>query len=960
MAAEVTSLKWKASLPNPDRAVLFITTNPIGAEVRYTYADGKTGRWKSTAEPFGLAVAFDTYPPPLTIKASLSGRETREDVWSKADIGGNEWNLHIWLPPEPEPPPPPEFPKDITRAPYTFTANNAEEETQFNDFLGIKPAGDDLDTYLSKLEIIGLEQWKAYWLDIFGAFGRTDMLTFIANRFEWHKANLEEPPEPPPEETIFDKIVKALIAAGTFIYEVGKGPVERISELITGKKTTFTESVKETAEMAADFLALNALSKLFFGQNLKGEAEEFGTATDWLDLALLAAAIVPVAKVAETGAKIALAKISTTEAAALTAKLGDAAVINRLLKIVKAHPETSARFLSKFPIAVREAVINGLYKTAAGRIAVVTLSKTGYFREILPWWKKILTNAGLAVGAAGLLITAIGSYPFAGFIKEEALQTLDFGIFAAIGNKDAVGLRKALDEKAEILDTTIWEAIFAAIPFINVLAQLKDFYSAARTKLEIDEAGFEAKKAEWEEIPVETEEEKWERIRAEEEARRAAQIIEDEERWARIREETEARRAEAKVAEQEYWDRIIAESKARRAAQKAAEEEYWAQVQAQADIEAAEKRILAEEYWAKVRAEEDARREAEGKYWDEILRGPKKATITITSEPTDADIYIDGEFTFVRTPYTAFLAEGDHTIRVQKKGYRAEEKVIEVLPDEVGEVPFTLEIIPTEEIPAEPYIPYQPTYPKGYETLYPTIQAPAFYEAPAPTIPKELLVNIETTDSKPWKGRIYSIAYQDSRMPDSLPVVLVNDNEEELLRQFLDIFNQINPAKLIGFKLTFDHRYIFNKIMNYRLQSEKWANIEMRDVKQLMDQVKEEFVYFPDKTGTLDDYGKSLLGKGKYGTQKEILKRFLAKDFDYVKAFQERQLEITNGLYQLFRFSSSGSSSSPIPQPPTTTSTPETPLNPVNVPIPQTKNCKECLQINPGNRTECFVCGKSL
>ena len=130
--------------------------------------------------------------------------------------------------------------------------------------------------------------------------------------------------------------------------------------------------------------------------------------------------------------------------------------------------------------------------------------------------------------------------------------------------------------------------------------------------------------------------------------------------------------------------------------------------------------------------------------------------------------------------------------------------------------------------------------------MFPPVQAPLFFDSPQPAAEKELLVNIETTDAKPWKGRIYSIAYQDLSIPGALPVILINENEEELLRQFVTFFNSENYKKLIGFKLTFDHRYIFNKIMLYRMFSEKWADIDLKDVKQLLDQVKEEFVYFVD------------------------------------------------------------------------------------------------------------------
>ncbi len=241
--------------------------------------------------------------------------------------------------------------------------------------------------------------------------------------------------------------------------------------------------------------------------------------------------------------------------------------------------------------------------------------------------------------------------------------------------------------------------------------------------------------------------------------------------------------------------------------------------------------------------------------------------------------------------------------------------------------------------------------------LFPPVQAPIFFSDPAPPTEKELLINIETTDAKPWKGRIYSIAFQDLNFPNLGPIVITGDDEKELLELLLKYFHDGNFDRLVGFKLAFDHRFIFNKLMLYRLQSKKWADIELRDVKQLLDQVKEEFVYFPDKTGKLDDYGKSLLGKGKYGTQENMLKRYLAKDFDYVKAFQENQLNVTNGLYQLHRFSTSETSSAPIQTPNQSTSNPETSLNTGNPNSSGQKQCTNCLAFNPQDANECLVCG---
>ena len=336
---------------------------------------------------------------------------------------------------------------------------------------------------------------------------------------------------------------------------------------------------------------------------------------------------------------------------------------------------------------------------------------------------------------------------------------------------------------------------------------------------------------------------------------------------------------------------------------------------------------------------------------------PQQATITITSIPSDADIYINVKYTFTKTPYTVLLDAGDYYFRVQKEGYYPKEIIAEVEEGETAEIPISLDSIPVTDIPVEPYIPYQPTYPAGYETLYPAAAAPIFYSEPEPPTEKELLVNLETTDAKPWKGKIYSIAYQDLSVPGSSPQVLVGDNEEELLRLFIDTFEQLNIKRLVGFKLAFDHRFIFNKLMLYRIQSKKWADIELKDVKQLMDQVKEEFVYFPDKTGKLDDYGKELLGKGKYGSQANMLKQYLAKNFDYVRAFQERQLEITNGLYQLHRFSTLETTSAPISAVPEAVSIPATSLNPESINSTGQKQCANCLAFNPLDVQNCIVCG---
>ena len=101
--------------------------------------------------------------------------------------------------------------------------------------------------------------------------------------------------------------------------------------------------------------------------------------------------------------------------------------------------------------------------------------------------KSIATTAKWLLNLGGInkavaipvIIGAIGSYPFAGFIKEESLQTLGFGVLTARNAGDLEGEQLALDQQREVLDPGLWSSIFAKIPYANVLSTLKDFYKAA-------------------------------------------------------------------------------------------------------------------------------------------------------------------------------------------------------------------------------------------------------------------------------------------------------------------------------------------------------------------------------------------------------------------------------------------------------------------------------------------------
>jgi len=99
-----------------------------------------------------------------------------------------------------------------------------------------------------------------------------------------------------------------------------------------------------------------------------------------------------------------------------------------------------------------------------------------------------LSKLGLSIGAAGLFVTAVGTYPFAGFIKEEASQTTGIGFFQAERNNDLEGMQEAITQQEELLNNE--KNILDKIPFLNVQKQLRAYFDSVRVKLESDKRIF--------------------------------------------------------------------------------------------------------------------------------------------------------------------------------------------------------------------------------------------------------------------------------------------------------------------------------------------------------------------------------------------------------------------------------------------------------------------------------------
>ena len=139
--------------------------------------------------------------------------------------------------------------------------------------------------------------------------------------------------------------------------------------------------------------------------------------------------------------------------------------------------------------AFLKGIAEGLAKT--GKAVSKTSGKTvvkgiATNKKTLSLSQKILIGAGFTAGVAGAALSIIGTYPFSGFIKEEALQTLDFGFKTAKDSGDLEGMEESLLAREEFLNPESQANLVGDIPYANIQEQLNNFFDAARVKLNID------------------------------------------------------------------------------------------------------------------------------------------------------------------------------------------------------------------------------------------------------------------------------------------------------------------------------------------------------------------------------------------------------------------------------------------------------------------------------------------
>lgn len=229
------------------------------------------------------------------------------------------------------------------------------------------------------------------------------------------------------------------------------------------------------------------------------------------------------------------------------------------------------------------------------------------------------------------------------------------------------------------------------------------------------------------------------------------------------------------------------------------------------------------------------------------------------------------------------MAEEIAELELKIERYTGPEEPFE--PEVIKRVELTLEKIPKEEYV---YAPQPTTYPTPSVVV---------------SVKKAVMLNIETSGLNPWESRILAIGVRDLSVAETDPIVFFNLDERQMLLDFLAYFEENVFEEMWGFNVAFDFRFIFAGMLRYRLQSSEYVKVELRDLRQIVAQVKEAFVYSPQQSGKLEDWTRYLLNMEKLYPQEELLKRWEEGKYADVVEFAKHMIDLEFLLWLLIRHS---------------------------------------------------------
>ena len=233
---------------------------------------------------------------------------------------------------------------------------------------------------------------------------------------------------------------------------------------------------------------------------------------------------------------------------------------------------------------------------------------------------------------------------------------------------------------------------------------------------------------------------------------------------------------------------------------------------------------------------------------------------------------------------------------------------------------------------------------------------------------RELIINLETTSTVPWEGRIITIGVLDPNALEPQAINFIQDSELATINEFLEFFEQSPYTTLVAYNVAFDYRFIYAVAQKYRLQATKWPKLKLYDLMQQQEQVKDSFVPGFNKAGTLEQWSTYLFGSQPYAEQKQVFKWYKDGNMEEIVNFNNDKLAKAYGLWVLNKVVEGSIPGAEIlARPGTNPTEPQTESESSHNPGPENQipvKCTECLQEQHMTTTDkvidCKVCGTPI
>jgi DNA polymerase elongation subunit (family B) len=160
---------------------------------------------------------------------------------------------------------------------------------------------------------------------------------------------------------------------------------------------------------------------------------------------------------------------------------------------------------------------------------------------------------------------------------------------------------------------------------------------------------------------------------------------------------------------------------------------------------------------------------------------------------------------------------------------------------------------------------------------------------------RTLSFDIETTGLKPWKHRITAIGTEDIQTRRTK--TYFDENEKELITEFLQDFKEREYNAKLGYNIDFDTRFIMARATIHNIQLHGFLETQRIDVMSIMQNTGHRYST-NSQPGKLEDWAEAVLNEEKLDNGSNAPEMFHNKQYEQLKKYAQHDAQITAELWR--------------------------------------------------------------